>query len=175
MHNLEMSIQKVTRGDNSGLREIYNILGGAIYTQSYFITKDHYTAEDVSQEVFIKIMKSAFQYKKGTNPKAWIMRIAKNSAIDKLREKNMHNNKSLDDYIDHATYTKIQDKEKLDEKIDLTEEINKLDFDSQQIIVLHILVGLTFKEISNYLNVPLGTITWKYKTIIKEIKTRLIS
>ncbi|EPR07489.1 RNA polymerase sigma factor [Ruminiclostridium papyrosolvens] len=174
MHKLDKSIFKVERGDNSGLREIYDQLGHAIYTQSYFITKDHHLAEDVSQEVFIKIMICAPSYTRGTNPKAWIMSIARNTAIDKLRKKDMNDlSFSKDTEYCETKLAKVGVKIDLDEKIDLIEEINKLDFQSQQIVLLHVIVGLKFREISSLLDMPQGTVAWKYKLIIKELKLKL--
>lgn len=174
MHRLDKSILKVQRGDTSGLREIYDQLGHAIYTQSYFITKDHHTAEDVSQEVFIKIMRCASSYTFGTNPKAWIMSIAKNTAIDRLRKNDMKTlSFSKDTEYCDTKLEKIDVKVDLDEKIDLIDEINKLDFPSQQIIILHVIAGLKFREISSLLDMPLGTVAWKYKQIIKGLKLKL--
>lgn len=135
-----------------------------VYSLIYAILKDRHLAEDITHNVFIKVHKSASSYKKGTSPKAWIIQIARNSAIDELRKNKV-------------TFTDIEENQNIpdlindfDDKIIVTNAINTLEFEHRQIIILHIVAGLTFKEISKILDKPLGTITWQYRNSLTKLK-----
>ncbi len=169
LKKLEQSILKLAKGDYDSLKFLYDELNQAVYTLSYIILKDRYLAEDVSQEVFIKIMANASSYKKGTSPKAWILQIARNASIDVLRKKR----DIVTRFDSESAYPNIitvnRQKTDFETKIIVLEALKQLDLEQQQIVVMHVLAGLKFKEISNILERPMGTITWKYRTAIKNM------
>ena len=169
LKKLEQSILKIANGEYESLKFIYDELNQAVYTLSYIILKDRYLAEDVSQEVFLKVMANATSYKKGTSPKAWVMQIARNASIDVLRKKK----EIVTSFDSESGYENIvtDTKQKIDfeNKIIVFEALKQLDFEQQQIVVMHVLAGLKFKEISNILERPMGTIAWKYRTAIKNM------
>jgi len=81
------AICKISEGDKSALSVIYSEYGRMIYSIAYEIVKSPLEAEDVLQDVMVKILDYAYTYKSGTNPKAWIMTIVRNTAFTKLRNK----------------------------------------------------------------------------------------
>ncbi len=175
---IEKHLLLVANGDKNALKNIYDILGQQIYNLSLSILKDHHLAEDNSQEVFLKLFNETKTFKKGLNCKAWIMSITKNNAIDMLRKQK------------NIIYTDFMDKNGNDDsnllkdnisnfeantvsKLSLKDAMNFLDDCSREIVLLHLDVGLKFKEISEFLNSPLGTVTWKYSEALKKLKKLL--
>lgn len=169
LKKLEQSILKIANGDHNCLKFLYDELNQAVYTLSYIILKDRYLAEDVSQEVFVKVMANASSYKKGTSPKAWVLQIARNASIDILRKKK----EIVTSFDSESAYQNIitdtKQKTDLENKIIVFQALKQLDLEQQQIVLMHVLAGLKFKEISNILERPMGTITWKYRTAIKNM------
>lgn len=169
LKKLEQSILKIANGDYECFKFLYDELNEAVYTLSYIILKDRYLAEDVSQEVFCKVMANAASYKKGTSPKAWVLQIVRNASIDVLRKKK----EIVTSFDSESGYeniiSDIKQKTDFENKLIVFEALKQLDFEQQQIVVMHVIAGLKFKEISNILERPMGTVTWKYRTAIKNM------
>ncbi|WP_276326174.1 RNA polymerase sigma factor [Pseudobacteroides cellulosolvens] len=155
-------------GDKSGLKSIYNDFKHAVYSLAYTILGDKYLAEDVSHNVFLKILSSASSYKTGTSPKAWIMQITRNTAIDELRKK-----RDITTDFETNNDNALIYKENYDKKIIVFTAVNTLEFEQRQIVVMHVIAGLTFREIGELLNQPIGTVAWKYRTSINKLKVIL--
>ncbi len=171
---LEYYIECIVEGQKNALKNIYDILGGQVYAYAYTILKDRELAEDVSQEVFMKILNNAKSYQAGKNPKAWIMKIVHNEAIDVIRKRKEvlfsepdDSSQMLDDSID------IEKSVIADENINTY--INQLEETQQMIIKLHLLSELTFREIGSILNMSLGRVAWQYKSAIMKLKTNIKS
>jgi RNA polymerase sigma-70 factor (ECF subfamily) len=76
------------RGDHEGIRFIYSTYSGDVFRFVRSIVGDEHEAEDVTQTVFLKLMRVISKYERGTVPfTAWLMRVARNAAIDHLRER----------------------------------------------------------------------------------------
>lgn len=176
--DLEECVLLLAKGDESSLRFIYDGLGKAIYSLSYSILKDHQLAEDNSQEVFMKLFVGAKSYSKGTNVKAWIMRIVRNTAIDSIRKsKGVIYTDFVYDEIGEES-SSLEDKSinlesQICGKLAIKDALSKLDNISSEIVVLHLDGGLKFKDISKLVGLPLFTVTGKYQTALKKLKKML--
>lgn len=177
---IEKHLLLVSNGDKNALKNIYDMLGQQVYNLSFSILKDHHLAEDNSQEVFLKLYNESNTFKKGSNCKAWIMSITRNNAIDMLRkQKNII-------YTDFMNENGTEDSELLKDnissfeanscsKLTLKDAMNCLDDSSREIVFLHLDTGLKFKEINELMDIPLGTVAWKYREALKKLKDLLIN
>lgn len=175
---IEKHLLLLANGDTNALKHIYDLLGQQIYNLSFSILKDHHLAEDNSQEVFLKLYYESKTYKKDSNCKAWIMSITRNNAIDLLRkrkniiytdftdENGNENSELVKDNISNFETNTCN-------KLSLKDAMIRLDDSSREIVYLHLDVGLKFKEISEVLNSPLGTVTWKYREALQKLKELL--
>ncbi|MBE5734461.1 MAG: sigma-70 family RNA polymerase sigma factor [Clostridiales bacterium] len=164
-NNLARLICRVANGDNRALELLYLKTARGVYAFLYTYLHNHADTEDAMQTVYLKIKKGAGSFKAGTNGRAWILQIAKNHALDVLRQKrydlpieSVANTCANNSFSDQTVMNAMQ-------KV-LTEE-------EQQIIALHVLWGYKHREIAQTLNVPTGTITSKYKRSIEKLKTAL--
>ncbi|NND88876.1 MAG: sigma-70 family RNA polymerase sigma factor, partial [Flavobacteriaceae bacterium] len=94
MEQPDLLIQNMQQGDEKAFNEIYKRYSEAVYGIIYSIVLDKAIAEEILQDVFIKVWKKAKQYnqKKGRFF-TWILNIARNAAIDQTRSKNFKNSK----------------------------------------------------------------------------------
>lgn len=172
LNELEYCITSIAEGKIDFLKNIYDILGKEVYLYAYTIIKDKDLAEDVAQDVFVKILRRAKTYLKGKNPKVWIMAITHNEAINVIRKrKNII-------FSEYNTQHKDVDNNVNIEKTVVNDEIintyiNKLEDTQQMIVRLHLLSDLTFKEVSNILGISMGKVTWQYNSAIKTLKTNI--
>lgn len=140
----------------------------AIYTFALRLTADPNDAEDLVQDTVVKAYRFFSSFEKGTNAKAWLYRILKNSYINSYRKKSKEPNQV--DYDEVSTYYETVRDERMD-TTDLEEmmfrdmlgdDVNKalqaLPEDFRTVVMLCDMDGFTYEEIANMLDVPIGTI-----------------
>ena len=139
------------------------------------LVKDREEAEDVLQEVFVKIWKNIDSYNETKGRfYTWILNIARNTSIDKLRSKSFNNsqkNLSSDNFV-HL----LDDSNKLTNKIDtigIEDFVKKLKPKCIQIIDLLFFKGYTQQEASDELEIPLGTVNTQNRNCINDLRNFL--
>ena len=139
-------------------------------------------AEDITQEVFIKVWKNLKKYKLGQNFKTWLFTIAKNSTIDFLRKKKALNFSDLENKDDDFSFSETIPDENLlpDEalqKLQNSEFLNKLldqlSFEYKTILLLHYQEEMTFDEIGKILKKPLNTVKSYHRRAILELRKKI--
>ena len=140
----------------------------ALYTFAYNLTYDENNANDLVQETYLKAYRFIDKYQPGTNPKAWLFRILKNVFINEYRKKSREPQKI--DY-DEMFAPANEESSVLPAVLDLRDEIfdgllgdeitaalNSLPMDYKSVILLCDLEGFSYEEISDILEIPIGTV-----------------
>ncbi len=156
----EELVSRLFKKDQTAFSYLYDNYAAAVNGVIYRIVMDEESAEDVLQEVFVKIWHNFTQYDK-TKGKlfTWIINIARNRAIDYTRSKNFKNQqKNLDvdkivSYIDSKKSTSFNT-----DKIGLRAMLTGLKPEQRQILDLVYFKGYTQAEVADELNIPLGTV-----------------
>ena len=155
---------KVQCGDEIAFSSLFESCKKGVFSFIYTFVNDYQIAEDLLQETFIKLKQSAYLYKPDTNASAYLLQIAKNTAIDYLRKEKQNVNLELNE----KTPAKSED---ITEKLYLHKIINDtLPQGERQILILHLEYGYKMREIAKILNIPLGTALWKYNKSLKALK-----
>jgi len=140
----------------------------AMYNFAYRITFDEATAKDLLQDTFYKAFRFIESFQQGTNAKAWLFRILKNSFINEFRKKNKE--PSMIDYQDVETYYNSDDVNEVitsDLRVEVLQDmigdevsnaLNALAVDFRIVIILCDLEGFTYEEMSKILDIPIGTV-----------------
>lgn len=153
----------ISQGDNDAFNELYKQTGKGVFAFIYSYLKNYQDAEDVLQGVYLKIKLNAYQYKQGTNARAWILQIAKNLSLNEIKKR-----KPAEELTDDVPSTQFSP------SMGISDVMNKvLDEDERQIMILHVLWGYKHREIAEILNCPTGTVTSKYKRSIEKMKQAL--
>ena len=135
---------------------------------------------DISQEVFIKAFKSIKSYRGEASFSTWLCRIAINTCKDNLKTKKVHAEKVVN--INENTMKEIPEKyyNSLDRHISISEdqkmvfkEIKKLPFNQQLALVLHDIEDMTYEEIANLSECPIGTVKSRIFKARKTLKDKL--
>ncbi len=127
---------------------------------AYQFTMNSMEAEDLTQDIFIKLYSSLNKYAPGSNFKLWVYRIAKNHIIDWYR-KNKYISLRMEEFkknIESENSGETLRDNLEDLKIKLRKVINSLEPDFRLPIVLRDLQGLSYEEISKILDIPVGTV-----------------
>lgn len=132
-------------------------------------------AEDVLQEVFVKIWNNFHSYDKSKGRLfTWMVNLARNHSIDTLRSKGYKKQSKIS--ADENSVNNVQDANHGIDKFDvigIAKELNNLKPDQRIILDLAYFKGFTQEEISKQLDMPLGTVKTKMRTAILALRKNL--
>lgn len=166
---IENHILDIASGDKESLVDLYNTTKASVYGFALSILKNVHEAEDVLQEVYIKVYENASLYQANGKPLAWMLKITKNLSLMKLRKNKNHMN--VDDFREVLSdYKHITDKE---DKILISTVFENISDEERNILILHSVSGFKHREIAKILEMPLATVLSKYNRAIKKIKKRM--
>ncbi|MBS1584781.1 MAG: sigma-70 family RNA polymerase sigma factor [Bacteroidetes bacterium] len=139
---------------------LYQNYSGVLYGIVHKVIFDEQTAQDVLQEVFVKIWNNISQYDPAKGRiYTWMLNIARNAAIDKLRSKGEVMKGKIrtgDDIVDNIGRT--MKTEQATDTIGLRRVVGELEPQYRAIVELAYFKGYTMDEISKTLDIPLGTV-----------------
>jgi RNA polymerase sigma-70 factor (ECF subfamily) len=140
----------------------------AIYNYALRMTGDEDDADDLVQETFMKAFRFFDKFEKGTNCKAWLFRIMKNSFINDYRKHTKEPNKvdydDVQNFYENIKSDEVESKHyELDAFSDLLDDdiskaIEKLPEDFRTVIILNDIEGFTYEEIADFVDIPVGTV-----------------
>ncbi len=166
---LEKYIKDISFGNKDSLSDLYNVTKTSVYGFALSILKDLHEAEDVFQEVYIKIYENASFYQANGKPLAWILTITKNLALMRLRKKRNH--------MDLAELNEILADNKgvndTETQMLISTVFEYISDEERNILILHSVSGFKHREIAKMLGIPLSTVLSKYNRAIKKIKKRM--
>lgn len=172
----DAAMMKIRQGDKQGLSDIYEAYIGLIYAIVKDVVKNKESAEDVTSDFFIKIWDKADYYQTGKGHKTWMTTIARNMAIDYLRKYRKEEASELLDEIEPEDFPgqeREQDspvEQEVIADVSIKEALSGLKENERQIINMKVLGEMTFQEISGTLQIPLGTVTWRYRNAVKKLR-----
>ena len=165
---LDKFIKKFMNGDASAFDEIYNRTRKSVYYVALSILRDKALAEDVMQTTYLRVLKNIHSYTLGTNASAWIIKIAKNEAIN-MKKVRMRE-QSVDEY-ENPTLFGVNEPDTYGELIDLAKRL--LADDEFSILMLVTACGYKRKEIGKMFDMPTPTVTWKYQNALLKMRNAL--
>jgi len=167
MQTDEQLIAIYLKGDEKALEVLISRYLKPIYSFVYKYTGGNsQTAEDITQEVFVKMWRNLKRYKKGNKFSSWLFTIAKNASIDFFKKKKYLPLLNADNYIDPSPLASEKVEQKNIANI-ISKATAKLLPKYRRVISLRYESHLTFKEISQYLNRPLNTVkSWHRRALI---------
>jgi RNA polymerase sigma factor (sigma-70 family) len=140
----------------------------SMYNFAYRLTLDSDDAKDLLQDTYLKAFRFIDSFQQGTNAKAWLFRILKNSFINDYRKKSKEPSKV--DYQEVETFYNSEDVDRQitpDLRVEALQDmigdeisiaLNSLDVDFRTVIILCDLEGFKYEEMAKILDIPIGTV-----------------
>lgn len=159
-------IERFISGDKSGIEMLITRHKDRVFTYIYLIIKNKDLAEDIFQEVFIKVIQSlrAGKYRDNGKFLAWVFRIAHNMIIDHFRQEKLNKVYSNDDFeVDLLNSEKLCDENCEDILIrsqvhmEVKGLVDRLPSDQKEVVILRHYKGLSFREIADDTDVSINT------------------
>jgi len=172
-YNEEELVLLLKQQSREAFNYLYRQYAGVLYGVVSKVIHDEQTAQDVLQEVFVKIWANIHQYdaRKG-RIYTWMINIARNAAIDKLRSKGEIMKGKIqtgDDVVNNMEYRGMKTEQPTD-TIGLRKMVSTLKPEYQTIINLAYFKGFTLDEISKALAIPLGTVKTRMRSGIQQLR-----
>ena len=159
----------------------------SLYRTARRMTSSQQEAEDLVQETMLKAFRFAHTYQPGTNLRAWLFRILNTSAINRYRKQASHpTTTSLPEGEDFYLYNRIKDLTGQELNIGAEEEVlshyldedvynalNELPPNFRMAVILADIEGLSYKEIAEALNIPIGTVMSRISRARRQLQRTL--
>jgi RNA polymerase sigma factor (sigma-70 family) len=169
---LAVALVRVAGGDRDALRVVYQDTSAKLFGVCLRILKDRGEAEDVLQEVFVTVWRRAASFDPGrASPITWMVAIARNRAIDRLRasavSRRMEPIESADAVSDPAPAA-VERVELAQQHQRLSRCLEELEARQASAIREAFLDGTTYEELATRMSVPLGTMkSWIRRGLLK--------
>ena len=166
---IEKSIMSLASGNIDSMDILYETIKTDIYAFALSKVHNKFDADDILQDTLIKIYENSKLYTPLGKPLAWIFTIETNVINRYFQLKNRY------DIINDDDMNVIKDEPDQNIRDDITNEylrslLSTLNDFEKEVISLHLISNLKFREIAKVLNKPLSTVLSKYNRAIKKLK-----
>lgn len=159
-------VRRARSGDGVAWEDIVTLFSRRIFNLAYRFTSSAESAEDLTQEVFIRIYRTLDQYDPKQGDLAnWLMRLARNLIIDDYRHRQRNPQNTMAEAVDDHQYhlrsvgTSAQkEMERHELAVQVQEGIDKLPADLKTCVILRDIEELSYQEIVDVLQIPEGTV-----------------
>ena len=166
------ALGRIPDGDRAALQTVYRLTSAKLFGVCLRILGEHGDAEDVLQEVFVTVWRKAASFDPGkASPITWLVAIARNRAIDRLRagavSRRMEPIESADAVSDPAPGA-VERVERAQQHQRLARCLEELEAHHAGAIRAAFLDGATYEELAARMSVPLGTMkSWIRRGLLK--------
>ena len=178
MNNLQEILERVIKKDRAAFDKLHSLYYRRLFYHILRYIKDEDNAEDVLQEVFIKVWNSLNTCKKLTSFNSWIYKIATNYSLNFLRNckkeiiqrfENKFSDNEVYNMLDENSHPADTILQNIEEKKKLNNILNKLSIEKKEVINLIFHEEMSIKETSRALDIPKGTVKSRLFYSIKEL------
>jgi len=160
--------------DNDAFNYLYDHYSGALFTIINQIVPDKDTASDVLQEVFVNVWRKMSTYDETKGRLfTWMLNIARNAAIDKVRSKGYRDNQRTQPIAEGENAGMSISSNPVVNDVGLKKVLTTLNDEYRKLIDLSYFQGFTHEEIAKMLGIPLGTVKTRIRTAISQLRTMI--
>jgi RNA polymerase sigma-70 factor, ECF subfamily len=177
----EIIVERALTGDAEAFGEIVRRWERRIFALTYGILGREEDARDATQETFLAAFRNLRGFRGEAKVSSWLHRIAVNQCISRQRRSRVRSESALDDEQDknassfatplhHSPALVVEGRQ---ETLAVRRAISSLPIELRQVVVMKEFEELTFREISEVLELPLSTVKSRLYTAMKQLQLRL--
>lgn len=172
-------------GDTAAMETLFLRYRQSVYSWLLRMTGDAAEAEDIYQDVWIKVIRHAADYRSGSF-RAWLWQIVRNKATDRMRKMSPSlildspisaegegEETIVDQLSDDRAADALMQIEEVERQRVVCEAIEALPMAQREVVLLRINGELSFKEIADMLAAPMGTVLARMHKAVKSLKDTL--
>lgn len=160
-------IQRAQKGSIEAFEEIYKISSGFVYSVAMRVTANKADAEEVTQDVFVKVHKKLSTFESRAALTSWLYRVTMNTALDMCKKRKRHQDREVtvegvlqQESVEPEARRGLE-KENHEQKVQ--ELLSVLNPDQKACVILREIEGLDYKEIAATLDINLNTVRSRLK------------
>lgn len=169
--DLASLIRAGQRGDRDALTELVRRFERPVY--AYLVRMAPDLAEDACQETFLRLFRSLPRYRHRGRFRPWLFRLATNALIDALRRRRRTGERALPEAAVDPAPDPAEALVHKEQVRRLADALGDLPFEQRQVVALRTRAGLTFREIAEALDCPIGTVLARMHRAVKALRGRL--
>lgn len=181
MYTDEQLVKKAARGDVTAFDELVMRYSKKVMNTAYGMMSDYHDACDAVQEVFLRVYKNLHSFKGKSQFSTWVYRITANVCNDLLRNRQKHSAISLDKEDENAVRADIPDGAATPHELAEQSELQKavraavasLPEDYRVVLTLYEFENLSYEQIADILECPLGTVKSRISRAKKALRKNL--
>ena len=159
-------LSRIAKKDESAFREFHEKYGKFIKAVALAYVRQEFIADDVVDQVHVRVWRNAVKKGKVDKPLGWLYRITKNCALDILNEEEISadadgiavDDNQFDKFISDNTFYG---------------HLSMLNPEEQQILIMKMVRDMIFEDIADELNKPLSTVSSTYYRALEKMKTKI--
>ncbi len=167
--SLDNLAKKIAQRDEIAFAKLYEQTNRLVYSVCLSIVKNGGVAEELTQDTFVAVWSEISSFR-GMGFKTWILTIAKNKSLNELKKRKRE--VAVDFSEEEATGIDAFADKRMETNLALTLALEKLDMTDRQIVLMKN-SGMKMKEIALFMEMPRGTVSWRYAEALKTLKKYL--
>lgn len=176
----ESLMRLILRRQESALSELYDRYGRLVYSIGLNALGETQSAEEVTQDVFLRVWERAETYQADQGKvAAWLARIARNRAVDLIRRRSVRPESNSVAW-EEGPGNEMASNHNVEQAAELNEQqqhvrkaIAQLPPEQKQVLALAYFQGLSHQEIADRLNQPLGTVKTRVRLAMQKLRSLL--
>ena len=165
-------LRKAQRGDEQAFAAIVRQYQGLVFNYVLRFVRDRQVAEDLTQEIFFRVFRSMKSFSANALFTTWLFRVTKNRVIDEVRA--MERQPRTVEFDDAPPLQIVEPPPEVQETMDAVwRAVAQLDVDLKMALLLRDVVGLSYQEIADSLDITLATVKWRIYCARQSIQAAL--
>ena len=171
-------LARVAAGDQDAFAMFYDRTSRVVFGIVLHVVRDRAQAEEVTQEVYVDAWKAATRFDAASgSPSAWLNTIAHRRAVDRVRSSERRIQREQRVYLESPDDSVVRDTSEiaiaLDEGARVRTALNALPEPQRDAVLLAYFEGQSHRDISESLQVPLGTVKTRIRDGLRRLRTQL--
>lgn len=160
--NLEEVIQECLKGEEGAWQRLVDTYSKKIFNMAYQFVGSYEEAEDLTQDIFLKLYHALPQYDRSKNFSAWLFALAKNHLIDAYRKTKWEkaNRDPFDEHLASSDASASPEATLIQEAIRkaVWNGLNRLAPETRMAVILRDIQGKSYEEVAKIMSIPIGTV-----------------
>src|SRR5215216_1389052 len=166
-------LRKAQRGDERAFTLIVRAYEGPVFNYVLRLVGDRSQAEDLTQEVFLRVFQGLSKFSLRSKFTTWLFQVTKNRVLDELRANERRPRLSV--ALDDVPPLEVVDApfERVEAMDAIWRSVGDLNVDLKMALLLRDVVGLSYTEIADALEITLATVKWRIYKAREEVQLAL--
>ena len=163
---------RVGKGDREALSALYHRTSRAVYGCLLSIVKNPHDAEELMQDTYVQLVSGAADYRPQGRPRGFIMAVARNLSLMRLRENRRFPGSDEDETLEIPA--EENEVSRSEDRMVLDCAMQVLGEEERQVVMLHAVAGMKHRETASLLGLPLSTVLSRYHRALAKLQKALM-